>query len=77
MVLKTLAHVVSGGDILPPGKKFSELELLKLEREAFLNITTELSLKQKFSWLQIAAATLKKKPFSWALKALKKSYFGK
>ncbi|MGA1844896.1 MAG: 3-hydroxyacyl-CoA dehydrogenase/enoyl-CoA hydratase family protein [bacterium] len=75
LVAKTLADVVSGGDVLPPGRKFSELELLEKERQAFLRLTTELSLKEKFSWLQIAAGTLKKKAFPWAFKSVKNSYF--
>jgi 3-hydroxyacyl-CoA dehydrogenase len=75
LVAKTLADVVSGGDVLPPGKKFSELELLEKERQAFLRLTTEMSFKEKFSWLQIAGSTLKKKPFPWAFKSIKNSYF--
>ncbi|MGA1868583.1 MAG: 3-hydroxyacyl-CoA dehydrogenase/enoyl-CoA hydratase family protein [bacterium] len=74
LVAKTLADVVSGGDIPFPGKKFSESELLEKEKEAFLRLTTEMSIKEKFSWLQIASSTLKKKPFPWAFKAIKNSY---
>lgn len=82
LILKTLADVVSGGDILPPGKKFSELELLDMEREAFLRLTTDMSLKEKFAWLNIAADTLKKnrswwQPYAWAFKSIKNSYFNK
>lgn len=77
MVTKTLADVVSGGDIPYPGKGFSELELLEKERQAFLRLTTEMSSKEKFCWLQIASATLKKNPYSWALKSVKDSYSNK
>ena len=74
-VAKTLADILSGGDIPFPGKKFTELELLEKERQAFLRLTTEMSLKERFSWLQIAAGTLKKKPFPWAFKSVKRSFF--
>jgi 3-hydroxyacyl-CoA dehydrogenase len=77
LVAKTLAYVMSGGDILPPGKKFSELELLEKERQVFLRLTADMSFMEKFSWLQIAANTLKKKPFPWAFKSIKNSYFKK
>jgi 3-hydroxyacyl-CoA dehydrogenase len=77
LVLKTLAGVVSGGDILPPGKEFSELEILELEREAFLRLTSDMTSKEKFSWLGIAASTLKKKPFNWALSSVINSYLKK
>ena len=63
--------MVSGGDIIPPGKDFTELELLKMERDAFLRLTSEMSFKEKFSWLQIASATLKKSPFQWAAGSIK------
>jgi len=77
LVTKTLADVVSGGDIIYP-KHFSELELLDKEREAFLRLTTEMSYKEKFSWLQIASSTLKKRnPYAWALNSVKESYTNK
>jgi 3-hydroxyacyl-CoA dehydrogenase len=75
LVLKTLSGVVSGGGILPPGKEFSELELLELERKAFLRLTTGMSLKEKFAWLGIVSSTLKKKPIPWAVKSVRDSYF--
>ncbi len=73
LVTKTLADVVSGGDIIYP-KYFSEKELLEKERQAFLRLTTEMSYKERFTWLQIASFTLKKNPYSWALKSVKDSY---
>ncbi|MGA1841052.1 MAG: 3-hydroxyacyl-CoA dehydrogenase NAD-binding domain-containing protein [bacterium] len=75
LVAKTMADILSGGDIPFPGKKFTELELLEKERQAFLRLTTEMSFKERFSWLQIAAGTLKKKPFPWAFKSIKRSLF--
>jgi len=82
MVTKTLADFISGGDIIPPGKRFNEIELLDMEREAFLKLTTELPYKKKFSWLNISASSLKKnshwwEPYTWALKSTKNSYFNK
>jgi 3-hydroxyacyl-CoA dehydrogenase len=76
LVTKTLADIVSGGDIIYP-KYFSEQELLEKERQGFLRLTTEMSYAEKFAWLQIASSTLKKKPYSWAFKSIKESYTNK
>lgn len=76
LVARTLGDILSGGyDTLPPGRYFTENELLKMEREGFLRLTTETSFKERFAFLNIAANALKKNAVPWGMREYFKSFF--
>jgi len=72
-VLKELAGVCCGGDLPSPGARFTELEILALERKAFLRLTARQGLASRVAWLLIASSTLKKSPIPWALASIRNS----